>query len=74
MKMSLNHLKLTPMTLMVVSEVNQLIVWTGTIQGQMMKRGLARLKIKRRSITVVLLKTRWKGDTEKQRVRVFVQR
>ena len=74
MKMSLNHLKLTPMTLMVVLEVNRLIVQTGMIQGQMMKRGPARLKIKRRSITVVLLKMRGKGDTEKQRVRVFVQR
>ena len=73
MKMSLNHLKLTPMTLMVVSEVNRLVVRTGTIQGQMMKRGPARLKIKR-SITVVLLKMRGKGDTEEQRVRVFVQR
>ena len=72
LKMSLNHLKLTPMMLMVVSEVNQLVVWTGTIQGQMMKRGPARLKIKRRSITGVLLKMRGKGDTEKQRVRVFV--
>ena len=72
MKMSLNHLKLTPMTLMVVSEVNRLVVRTGMIQGQMMKRGPVRLKIKRRSITVVLLKMRGKGNTEKQRVRVFV--
>ena len=40
----------------------------------MMKRGPVRLKIKRRSITVVLLKMRVKGDTEKQRVRVFIQR
>ena len=32
----------------------------------------ARLKIKRRSITVVLLKMRGKDDTEKQRVREFI--
>ena len=62
--MPLNHLKPMPMMLMMVSGVNQPEAQIGMIQGQMMKKGIVRLKIER-IIKVLLLKMRGKDNTEK---------
>ena len=63
-KTPLNCLKPMPMMLMMVSGVSRPEAQIGTIQGQMMKKGIVRLKIER-IIKVLLLKMRGKDNTEK---------
>ena len=62
--MPLNCLKPMLMMLMMVLGVNQPKAQIGTIQGQMMKKGIVRLEIEW-IIKVLLLKMRGKDDTEK---------